>query len=466
MAAESTLNSRAPITVLFSALMKDMLEGTQKPTSALLRVIYSGGYPAPRSWPSSNPWLHPGTDSGHSQSLLIQMLRRNEAQGVIRRANSGEFRSLRERAFQTDCLHVAPRPRGSNFSAGYERSEKALKSRWSPLTVQEGLAYHRRRLYVPVEPCREEVLRLCHESRPAGHFGLFRTLHLILRDFWWPRVRADVEWFVKSCPVCHHAKDPPGKPPRLFQPLPTPTGPWKVVSMDFVTDLAPSAGYTTIFMVVDLFSKMAHFVPCAEVPSAKETACLFVHHVFRLHGWPDGVVSDHGDQFTAHFWCSLLHQLGIKSHLSSAFHPQSDGQTEQTNRTLEQYLRCYVNYQQDDWADLLPLAEFAYNNVVHTATQQTPFRANYGGVLPRRSSRLQGIPPPKTELSEGKDDPPLGSEASEGEGLGVNELVSADAAENAVAGSDRDVDSLPPSHAHFRAEKERERDARPVHIGL
>ncbi|XP_061485300.1 uncharacterized protein LOC133385725, partial [Rhineura floridana] len=237
---------------------------------------------------------------------------------------------------------------------------------------------HRNRLYVPPGALRGEVLHLCHDSQPAGHFGTYKTLHLVLRDFWWPRVQADIKDYVAACDTCQRAKSHPGKPPGLLLPLPTPPGPWHSVSLDFITDLPASRGMTTILVVVDLFTKMAHFLPCAGLPSAPETAQLFLTQVFRLHSLPDHLISDRGAQFTAWFWQALFRALNVQIHLSSAHHPQSDGQTERTNATVEQYLRCYTCFQQDNWVDLLPLAEFAYNNSVHASTRQTPFFASYG----------------------------------------------------------------------------------------
>uniref|UniRef100_A0A803TQ29 Gypsy retrotransposon integrase-like protein 1 n=1 Tax=Anolis carolinensis TaxID=28377 RepID=A0A803TQ29_ANOCA len=203
-------------------------------------------------------------------------------------------------------------------------------------------------------------------------------MHLILRDFWWPKIRKDVEKYVNTCPVCQRSKIRREKPSGLLHPLPTPSRPWEIISADFITDLPPSCGFTTILVVVDLFTKLAHFVPCEGLPTAKETTDLFLQHVFRLHGLPKSLVTDRGSQFTSRFWKALQKLLGIDSRLSSAHHPQTDGQTERTNATLEQYLRCYVNYQQDNWASLLPLSEFAYNNGVQASTKETPFFANYG----------------------------------------------------------------------------------------
>ena len=123
---------------------------------------------------------------------------------------------------------------------------------------------------------------------------------------------------------------------------------------------------------------MAHFIPCNETATAPQVASYFMDHVFKLHGLPSDIVSDRGSVFVSKFWQRLMQLLQIKSNLTTAYHPQSDGQTERVNAVLEQYLRIYCNYQQDDWCSLLSVAEFAYNNATHSATCQTPFFANYG----------------------------------------------------------------------------------------
>ena len=123
---------------------------------------------------------------------------------------------------------------------------------------------------------------------------------------------------------------------------------------------------------------MAHFLPLRNTPTAKETAEVFIKEIIRLHGVPANIVSDRGVQFTSRFWKALCDALKIELSLSSAYHPQTNGQTERTNQTLEQYIRCFTTFVQDDWVALLPLAEFAYNNAKHSATGQAPFFANYG----------------------------------------------------------------------------------------
>uniref|UniRef100_A0A8C5Q8Z1 Uncharacterized protein n=1 Tax=Leptobrachium leishanense TaxID=445787 RepID=A0A8C5Q8Z1_9ANUR len=146
-------------------------------------------------------------------------------------------------------------------------------------------------------------------------------------------------------------------------------------------------------VVVDRLSKMTHFIPTQGLPYAKSTADLFFHHVFRLHGTPETIISDRGPQFTSRFWKAFCTLLQISVCLSTAFHPHSNGQTERTNQTLEQYLRCYTSYLQDDWSDLLTSAEFAYNSQTHASIKQSPFFINYGfhpSVLPNA--------PPKSPL--------------------------------------------------------------------
>jgi hypothetical protein len=159
--------------------------------------------------------------------------------------------------------------------------------------------------------------------------------------------------------------------------------------MDFITDLPLVHGYDTVLVMVDRFTKMAHFAPCAKTISAEATTDLFLKNVVRLHGVPDDVTSDRGPQFVSRFWRRLLQTLGTSVNLSSSHHPQTDGQTERVNQILEQYLQCSLSYQQDDWVDLLPLAEFTYNNTLHGSTGVTPFFANYG-FHPRFSISIPG----------------------------------------------------------------------------
>jgi len=132
--------------------------------------------------------------------------------------------------------------------------------------------------------------------------------------------------------------------------------------MDFITDLPKSEGYDTILVVIDRLTKMSHFIPCSKDLDARQFANLLMKEIVRLHGLPHDIITDSGTLFTSDLWKETTGKLGIERRLSTAFHPQTDRQTERTNAILEQYLRAYINHQQDDWCGYLPLAEFAYNN--------------------------------------------------------------------------------------------------------
>jgi len=148
--------------------------------------------------------------------------------------------------------------------------------------------------------------------------------------------------------------------------------------MDFVTGLPRSKDHDAIWVVVDRLTKQRHLVPCSTTVDARDLADLFLLNVFQLHGLPRTITSDRGPQFASAFWHRLCARLGIELQLSTAFHPQTDGQTERMNAVMEQYLWSYVNYLQDDWADWLLIAEFASNKHTSETTAVPPFFANLG----------------------------------------------------------------------------------------
>ena len=258
-----------------------------------------------------------------------------------------------------------------------QASLRCPESEISTLRSHEGFLWHQDKIFVPQE-VRLQALKKFHDHQLTGHFGVRKTIDLVQRYLWWPSLRSDCKKYVESCLVCQRNKGPKIRSWGLLRPLPVPEKPWKSISMDFIVDLPPSENFTTILVVVDRLSKMAHFLPMLGTPSAMDTAKIFIKEIVRLHGLPDNIVSDRGVQFTSGFWKNLCKILSIDLCLSSAYHPQSNGQTERTNQTLEQYLRCFCSFSQDDWVSLLPCAEFSYNNTIHTATNQSPFWANYG----------------------------------------------------------------------------------------
>ncbi|KAJ1028858.1 hypothetical protein NDA18_002882 [Ustilago nuda] len=167
------------------------------------------------------------------------------------------------------------------------------------------------------------------------------------------------------------------------KPLATPDRPWGSISLDFIEGLPPSKKYDSktydsILVIVDRLTKFAILAPTHKTVTAKQTAVLLYGHMVSLFGYPDHMVLDRGRQFISGAWKAFAEQTGVKHSLSTAYHPQTDGQTERVNQVIEQYLQMYCNYEQDDWANLLDAAAFVYNNTVHNSISVSPFFACYG----------------------------------------------------------------------------------------
>lgn len=247
-------------------------------------------------------------------------------------------------------------------------------------SLHDDLVYFGNLLYVPNDQkLKLDLLQQVHNSPTAGHYGQAKTYELLCRNFYFPGAKNFVNTYVNGCHTCRRNKTPRHKPYGPLQSLPIPSQPWKSISMDAIVELPVSNGYDSIMVFVDRLTKQAHFVPYTSKGfGVKQLAKMFRQNIVRLHGLPADIVSDRGSLFTSHLWRSLLDGMNIKPNFSTAFHPQSDGQTERVNQVLEGYLRTYCNYDQNNWSDLLDLAEFTYNNSVHTTTKLSPFEANYG----------------------------------------------------------------------------------------
>uniref|UniRef100_A0A8C5FL38 Gypsy retrotransposon integrase-like protein 1 n=1 Tax=Gadus morhua TaxID=8049 RepID=A0A8C5FL38_GADMO len=232
-------------------------------------------------------------------------------------------------------------------------------------------------MFVP-PAARTPVLQWGHESRVACHPGFLRCLSLLRQRFWWSSMAADTKDFVAACSVCARGKSSHRAPAGLLRPLPVPHRPWSHIAVDFVTGLPSSDGNTVILTIVDRFSKAVHFVPLSKLPSALETGNLLVLHVFRLHGIPQDIVSDRGPQFSSRVWKAFCQALGASASLSSGYHPQTNGQTEQANQDLGSALRCVAAEHPVSWSTHLPWIEYARNSLVCSATGMSPFHVSMG----------------------------------------------------------------------------------------
>jgi hypothetical protein len=246
---------------------------------------------------------------------------------------------------------------------------------------ENGLLLYRGKVYIPRstdDHLRRRIVQIHHDLPSAGHPGRWKTYELVSRNYWWPSMTIFVKNYVKGCDICQRMKNRSQQPFGLLIPNKVPNGPWEIISTDLITQLPESNGYNAICVVVDRLTKRAHFYPINNRLTSQDLAQLLYDRIYPLHGLPLQIISDRGVQFSAELfqeWCRLL---GIESTMSTAYHPQTDGQTERVNQTLEQYLRCYVDYNLTNWSDLLSSAEFAYNNQAHEGTKESPFFLEYG----------------------------------------------------------------------------------------
>jgi len=186
--------------------------------------------------------------------------------------------------------------------------------------------------------------------------------------------------YVSTCDLCLRTKPWQHSPVGELQPLSVPDAWWDTLSIDFVVELPESSGHDAVMTVMDAVSKRVYFIPTHTTVTAEGAAQLFLYYIWKLHGLPKRVVSDHGPQFVAFFTKELYRLLGIRLSSSTAWHLQTDRQTERVNQELDQFLRLFVNEWQDDWYDLLPIAEFQHNNHVHSTIQQPPFLLDTGRI--------------------------------------------------------------------------------------
>ena len=236
------------------------------------------------------------------------------------------------------------------------------------------------RLAIPQDKqLRTHILMEHHDIEIAGHLGMDKTIEAITRNYYWPKMGKDIKKYIATCDTCQRNKPNNQQPVGLLQPLKTPANRWEEITMDFIVQLPlTKQGHDAIVVFVDRLTKRAHFQAMHTSATAPEVAKLFFSVIFKNHGLPRVIVSDRDAKFPSHFWQALFKQLGTKTAMSTAFHPQTDGQTERLNRTLEEMLRAYVTYKQDQWDEYLPAAEFAYNNSKKASTGFTPFELDCG----------------------------------------------------------------------------------------
>ncbi|RFU77263.1 reverse transcriptase domain [Trichoderma arundinaceum] len=260
---------------------------------------------------------------------------------------------------------------------------------WTPqqfpaeITMDEGCPMLGNKIWVPDE-LHKEVVKEVHEHPLHGHKGITKTTQQVYQYYTFKGLKKTVANVVASCQTCGKTKDSRHRPYGKLQPLPVPERPWESVTMDHITDLPlskePLTGvkYDSIFVVVDRLTKQAYFLPHKKSHNAEELSYTYRRMIAANHGLPKEIISDRGPTFASKFWQELMAKLGTNHKLSTAYHPQTDGQTERTNQIIEHYLRAYINREMDDWVEKLPTAQLCYNCTKSESTGLTPFFANYG----------------------------------------------------------------------------------------
>jgi len=235
------------------------------------------------------------------------------------------------------------------------------------------------KIWVPnMEDLRQKVVELYHDTPIMGHLGIGGTYELVTRGYQWEGIHEYITNYIHGCTICIRAKKRNYKLHGVLKPLPIPEGPWQWTESDHIVKLLKSKGKDAIYVVVDRFTKMAHFILTTEKAGEDNLVNLHMKHVWKLHGIPLIHSTDWHGTFTSKDTRKMFKALGIEQQFSTAYHPQTQGQVENLNSWLETFLRMFCTHQKDNWADLLHMAEFAWNNHHHSSIDMTPFFANYG----------------------------------------------------------------------------------------
>src|SRR4051812_23873652 len=242
--------------------------------------------------------------------------------------------------------------------------------------------YFKGRLVVPMSPaiinCGLDFMEEAHNSPLSIHPGSTMMYKDLRQQYWWPYMKQDIARYVSQCDVCSRVKARQQKPAGWLQPLPPPDWKWDKVEMDFITGFPKSQkGNGAIFVVIDRFSKVAHFLPVKEKITASQLENLYISRIVSLHGIPLEITSDRGSLFTSRYWKSFMEAFGTRLSLSTAYHPQSQGQFERVNQVLEDMLRACVLSFGMKWEESLPFAEFSYKNSYQASLKMGPFEVLY-----------------------------------------------------------------------------------------
>jgi transposase InsO family protein len=285
-----------------------------------------------------------------------------------------------------DSIELVDRLLVANRAAP-ELEELRVKARTEADTLwklRDGLLLRDGKLYVPDGqltpeiPLRTALIREAHEQPLSGHPGHAKLRRLIQSRYYWPNQGKDIDRYCNNCHACRRAHVPRDKKPGLLHPLPVSDRPWQHISVDFKKCPESKNGHNMVVIFVDRLGKCPVTIPVRDTITARELVPLFLTHIVRHVGVPDTVVSDRGPQFISDFWDEFCTRIGTKLKLSTAYHPQTNGQTEIVNQYFDQRLRPYISYYQDDWDEWVPIIDYQQSALWHETTGQSPFLTEKG----------------------------------------------------------------------------------------
>uniref|UniRef100_A0A0W0GEF0 RNA-directed DNA polymerase n=1 Tax=Moniliophthora roreri TaxID=221103 RepID=A0A0W0GEF0_MONRR len=258
-----------------------------------------------------------------------------------------------------------------------EKGTPPIKSSLQDWRTKGNLLFYKDRIYVPNDATlRQLIVKTIHEALPHGHPGQWNTVDQVQRDYWWLGMTKFIKSFVDGCAACQQMKVNTHPTRTPIQPIGGHKDvlPFQIISMDLITDLPKISDYDSILVVVNhAATKGVIFIPCHKKIDATDTAELLFQHVYKRFGLPDKIISDRDPRFAAEVFKEMGKLLGIKQMLSTAYHPQTDGETERVNQEVEIFLRFFCAKEQTKWKDLLHFAEFAHNTRTHSVTKNSPF---------------------------------------------------------------------------------------------
>jgi transposase InsO family protein len=322
----------------------------------------------------------PGKDNGRADALS----RQPEYQGESRPTKLALLSQNEDGTLgPPGVLSTTTENRGPNknnrIRGAYQDSDFCRKLQQN----EEGLYQMNGKTYIP-DALMTEIIAEHHDAPHNGHPGGARTLELIKRSYDHPNLQDKVRKYIRKCSSCQKNKHNTHAKYGLVQFAQVPRMAWQEITMDFITKLPKSKdpitkiAYDAILVIVDRLTKYCILIPFREDYSAEDLGRIVLDRLIRDHGIPEAIISDRDKLFKSRYWKTLIAELGGKVKMSTAYHPETDGQTERTNQTLEQYLRHYVNQKQNNWVQLLPMAQLALNDKISETTGLTPFFANYG----------------------------------------------------------------------------------------